>query len=126
MIEPLSDAETQLVRHQWQRLRRDIEAIEIAAPIAGDIQNILKSRGRNERDLRQPPFDDRVGHPRGAMDETLDLALLQPYGLNGFEHRLHRRVRTRRNLGNAGFSGIMPDGTDIRERASDVRSDFPA
>jgi hypothetical protein len=59
------------------------------------------------------------------MDEAFDLIFLQPDSLDGFEHRINRRMRTRRNLGDPGFGGIAPDGNDVRERASDIGPDFP-
>jgi hypothetical protein len=59
------------------------------------------------------------------MDEAFDLILLQPDGLNGFEHRIDRRMRTRRNLGDPSFGAVTPDGNDVRERAPDIDSDFP-
>ena len=50
------------------------------------------------------------------MDEAFDLIFLQPDSLDGFEHRINRRMRTRWNLGDPGFGGITPDGNNVRKR----------
>ncbi len=72
-IHPLGDAEAQLRRHQRRRLGPHIEAIEVLPAIARDLQHVLEAGSGDQRHFRQALLDQRVGHPRRAMDEAADI-----------------------------------------------------
>ena len=71
-VDPLRDLEGEAARNVGRReLHREVERLALAA-VAVE-QRVGKTLGREQRRLRHLALDDRVGGPRGAVDQHLGL-----------------------------------------------------
>ena len=125
VVHPLVQTEAKGGRHQRRELGGDVEPVEVAAPVAADLQHVLEPGGRDQSDRRQLAFHQRVGDPRGAVHEAAEVGVLESDRRDRLQHRLHRRVWARGHLGDAHLVGVGMDGDDVGEGAADIGADVP-
>ena len=97
--------------------RRDIA---LGAP---DLDEIAKSRRRQDRDPCAAPLEDGVRSDGGAVDEAPHVAGGDAERGEAGEDRVRLVVRPRRHLRHHHAAGALVDGGEVGERAADVDAD---
>ncbi len=126
MVHALGEADPALRRHLRRRAGQGVEAVEVLAPGAADVEHVLEPVGGDQRHRLDPVLDDGVGDERRAVDEVRDLGGIEA---RGGECRLDAGDgigAPGRHLDRAHFAGRGVQRHQVGEGAADVDADLPA
>jgi hypothetical protein len=126
MIDAFGEADAPLGRDLGSALWRQVEAVEMLAAGAADIEHVLEALGGDQRHGLDAVLDDGVGHQRRAVHQIVDV--------DGGEARSGKRrldaghgiVALRRHLDRAQFARHGPERDEVGEGAANVDADLPA
>ena len=94
----LADFEAQRARHQRHRAV-DHQVIMVEALLVALLDDVAEALGGDHPHLGPVAFDHDVGRHRGAMEQRVDLAGLNPRDGAKFDHALHHGDRLVRDGG---------------------------
>ena len=126
MIDTLGQADAPIRRHLRGAARRQVEAIEVLASAAADIEHVLEAARRHQRHRIDPILDDGVGDQGGAVDEIVDFLGREAGGGEGGQDAGDGIVALGRHLDRPDFAARRQQGDQIGEGAADVDADLPA
>ena len=126
VVQPFGYLETKLGRHLGRRLRRKIEAIEVAPVLASNLQGVAEAAGGDEGDLREVVLDDGVRDERRSVDEIVHVRPVDPDRLEGGEQSRRAVTGAGGNFCGSGFAARAFHRDHVRERAANVDTDFPS
>ena len=126
VVEAFMEAEAAGGGYEGRGFRGDVEAIEVPAAEAADLEQVLEAGGGDEGDGGEAFLDDGVGDAGGSVDEAAEVCRRQVDGGDGLEHGVDGVIGSGGDLGGAGLAGGGVDGDDVGEGAADVGADVPA
>ena len=126
MIDTLGQADAPIRRHLRGAARRQVEAIEVLASAAADIEHVLEAARRHQRHRIDPVLDDGVGDQGGAVDEVVDFLGREAGGGEGGQDAGDGIVALGRHLDRPDFAARRQQGHQVGEGAADVDADLPA
>ena len=126
MIDAFGQTNAPLGRDLGSALWRQVEAVEMLAAGAADIEHVLEALGGDQRHGLDAVLDDGVGHQRRAVHQIVDVDGGQARGGKGRLDAGDGIVALGRHLDRAQFAGRGPERHQVGEGAADVDADLPA
>ena len=119
MIHALGHLEAERARNGRRDPPRDVEAVQVVALLAPDLQDVAKPAGRHQGRPGSPSLQHRVGDHGRAVRQARDLVVGPEQGLKPFEHRLGG-IGGRRDLQHPQRPAVGRVRHQVGERAAHV------
>lgn len=126
MIHALGQRDAPFHRNLRRTPGRQVEAIEMLAAGAADIEHVLEAFGGDQRHGLDAILDDGVGHQRRAVHEIVDVDGGETRGGKGRLDAGDGIVALGRHLDRAQLARSGLQGHQVGEGAADVDADLPA
>ena len=126
MVDALGQADAPIRRHLRGAARRQVEAIEMLASAAADIEHVLEAARRHQRHRLDAILDDGVGDQGRAVDEIVDFLGREAGGGERRQDAGDGIVALGRHLDRPDFAARRQQGDQVGEGAADVDADLPA